>query len=134
LSCYHLIIVGERHVEQNQEAIIHNIQSLYPFIKTHLIDRHQNVIDLTASELYSNGDLDFFQRDLHLIHKATLNISFGIGGPLHILKGFGRTSWFFIGDNNSWPVLNEYKQIDDGDRFYRDIHTLMNDFELGYMS
>lgn len=105
-----ILILGERHVEQNKEAITHNITSLYNMMI--LMKNNNNVIDLTHNDLYSGNTVYDFEKDIFLINNARLNIGFGYGGPLNICEAFSKNNYFYI-DKLQHPVLDSYKNINN---------------------
>ena len=118
---YNIIILGEKHVEQNKEAIIHSITSLYDIMI--LMKNNNNVIDLTYNDLYSGNNIYDFEKDLFLINNAKLNIGFGYGGPLNICQAFSKNNIFYI-DQLKHEILDYYKNINNN--VYDDIELFIN--------
>lgn len=124
-----IIILGERHIEQNKEAIIHNITSMYDNMM--LMKKNNNVIDLTHNDLYSGNNIYDFEKDIFLINNAKLNIGFGYGGPLNICQAFSKNNYFYI-DKLKHEILDYYKLLNnnvcnDIDIFINNItHTITN--------
>ena len=129
LSKYQVVILGEREIENNVESRIHNIRSIYkPLIES--LGR-ERVLDLTENQLYSNGNIEILERDIQIMNKADLNLFFGIGGPLNILKAIGGKSWFYWSPKlyQSINVVRQYGAIQDGDRFFHTIEELLLELE-----
>lgn len=119
---YTIIILGEKHVEQNIEAITHNITSLYEIMM--LMKTNNNVIDLTYHSLYSGNNVYDFEKDLFLINNAKLNVGFGYGGPLNICQAFSKNNCFYI-DKLQHKIVNYYKNINNN--VYDDIHKFIEE-------
>ena len=82
-SKYKILLLGEKYVEQNYEAKVHNIISIYNNLL--LLKNNNELIDLTYDKLYSGNEYNDFEKDLFIINNAKYNIGFGYGGPLNIL-------------------------------------------------
>jgi len=125
LSTFHsfipIVLVGDKVIEKNIEAIIHKIESIYSRLLTTLPATNK-IIDLTEESLYSANTVEGFQRDLSLIHNATSNISFGWGGNCQLIKAVANSSCHFV---SSWrhSMLDMYKEIKDGDQFFNTIES-----------
>lgn len=113
---YKILILGERIIEQNVEAKIHNIISLYDIMI--LMKNNNFIIDLTYDELYSGNDYDNFEKDCHIINNAICNIGFGYGGPLNLCMSFSKNNLFYI-DELKHECLNNYNKITN--QLYSDI-------------
>jgi hypothetical protein len=122
---YNIIILGEKYVEQNKEAIKHNIVSLYNILM--LMKNNNNIIDLTYDMLYSGNNIIDFEKDLFLINNAQLNVGFGYGGPLNICQAFSKNNAFYI-DKLKHQVLNDYKKINNN--VYDDINLFFANLNL----
>ena len=107
---YNIIILGEKYIEQNKEAVIHNIITLYDIMM--LMKKNNNIIDLTYDMLYSGNNIIDFEKDLFLINNAKLNVGFGYGGPLNICQAFSKNNAFYI-DELKHTVLDDYKIINN---------------------
>lgn len=123
-SKFKIILLGERNVEQNLEAVTHNMKSLYECL---ILLKHNNiVIDLTYDTLYSGNDYDDFEKDLCMINYGKYNIGFGFGGPLNISMAFSKNNIFYI-DDLSHPCLNTYITINN--HIYRNFEEFTNFIE-----
>jgi hypothetical protein len=109
-SKYKILILGERKIEQNKEAILHKIISIYD--KILLLKNNNEVIDLTYEELYSCNNYSDFEQDLYIINNAKLNIGFGYGGPLTICQAFSHNNLFYINKLNH-ECLKTYKKLNN---------------------
>jgi len=125
LSTFHssipIVLVGDKVIEQNKEAIIHKIESIYIRLLTSLPATNK-IIDLTEESLYSANTVEGFQRDLSLIHNATCNISFGWGGNCQLIKAVAQASLQFVSTWRS-TILDMYNGIKDGDQFFNTIES-----------
>lgn len=83
---YTILIMGEREIEDNIETRIHKIVSLYPYLMQ--LQKKNKVIDLTCHQLCSGNDILLFEKDIHIIHHAKMNILIGLGGPLGLTYSF----------------------------------------------
>lgn len=91
-----IVLMGERVVEECYEQRVLGIISLYPLLMR--LKERCHVVDLTKEVLYSgNPDYDDFVRDLDVIHRADLNVTFGIGGPLNICQSVSQRNLAFVG-------------------------------------
>ena len=124
-TSYDIIILGEKYVEQNKEAVIHNITSLYDILL--LMKNNNNIIDLTHNMLYSGNNIIDFEKDLFLINNTKLNVGFGYGGPLNICQAFSKNNAFYI-DKLQHVVLNDYKRINNN--VYDDIQLFIDKLNL----
>lgn len=109
-----IIILGEKHIEQNLETIIHKTISLYEQLL--LLKNNNNIIDLSHDVLTSgNSDFNSFLNDIEIINKAVCNITFGIGGPFNICMAFSKNVVAFLPFFQNWPNRYNYpyKIIDD---------------------
>jgi len=116
-----IVLLGDKVIEKNKEATIHNIQTIYPQLMK-LLSANNKILDLTEDSLYSSNSVEGFQRDLSIIHNAVSNISIGWGGNCQIIKAVAKTSLHFVSTWNS-PILEAYKGIKDGDQFFDKIDT-----------
>jgi hypothetical protein len=99
-----IIIMGERTVEDCFEARVLSITSLYKSLN--ILRKHNHVIDLTKEILYSgNPNYDDFVYDLNIIHKAELNVTFGIGGPFGLCHAFAKNNLSYIGTTHEYDHL-----------------------------
>jgi hypothetical protein len=105
---YKILILGERNVEQNIEAKIHNIISLYNILI--LMKNNNEIIDLTYDELYSGNEYNDFEKDCNIINNAICNIGFGYGGSLNICMAFSKTNIFYI-DELKHDCLDTYNRL-----------------------
>ena len=125
LSTFHssipIVLVGDKVIEQNKEAIIYKIESIYSRLLTSL-PATTKIIDVTEESLYSANTVEGFQRDLSLIHNAVCNISFGWGGNCQLIKAVGQASCHFVSTWRS-TILDMYKGIKDGDQFFNTIEA-----------
>jgi hypothetical protein len=125
LSTFHsslpIVLVGDKVIEKNKEAITNKIESIYSRLLTSL-PAVNKIIDLTEESLYSANTVDGFQRDLSLIYNATCNISFGWGGNCQLIKAVANSSCHFVSTWRS-DILDMYKGIHDGDQFFDTIES-----------
>lgn len=99
-----LILLGERTIEESAEQKGLDIISLYSELC--LLVSNNHVLDLTKPELCSgNPDYEDFERDMNIIHFATLNISFGIGGNTNLCHAFSLNNVTFWGPCNVFKFL-----------------------------
>jgi hypothetical protein len=105
-----ILLLGERTIGQNFETILHGTTHLYDILL--LLKNNNCVIDLTHDVLTcGNPDFNVFLSDIQLIHNASCNITFGIGGPLSICKAFSKNNISFIPFYNSCPGKNIIDQM-----------------------
>lgn len=110
VSSKKILLLGERTIGQNFETITHSVIHLYDFLV--LLKNNNCVIDLTHNVLTcGNPDFNVFLSDIQLIHNASCNITFGIGGPLSICKAFSKNNISFIPFYNSCPGKNVIDQM-----------------------
>ena len=95
-SKYNIILFGEKEPENNYENIVHGVQSIYSTLIK--LKNKNNVIDLTSDIISSSNDINNFENDLHIINKASLNVTFGHGGPFCICNSFSDNNLCYIGD------------------------------------
>lgn len=105
---YNILILGERFVEQNREAIGCNIITIYPELMK--LAKNNNVFDLTYETLYSSNEIINFEKDMFLINNAKTNVTFGEGGPLVICQAFSKSNICYIGALQS-ACLNIFSQV-----------------------
>jgi len=131
-----IILVGERNIEINSEAVSLEIISLYNELV--LLKNNNNVIDLTYDVLYSGqSDFNSFLHDVELINKADCNIVFGIGGPLHLAQCFSKKNIIYVSDeinnNQNWTLIfNSYNIINKN--LYKNIHSFINKINIEFSS
>lgn len=121
-----ILILGERELENNIEVNIHKIVSIYNNLL--LLKKNNNVIDLSKDNLCSgNFDFNDFMKDIALINKAYLNITFGIGGPFNLCQSFSKNSLCYISNFNDPKFMiyfDYYNKINNN--MYRDIESFVN--------
>ena len=121
-----ILILGERELENNIEVNIHKIVSIYNNLL--LLKKNNNVIDLSKDNLCSgNFDFNDFIKDIALINKAYLNITFGIGGPFNLCQSFSKNSLCYISNFNDPKFMiyfDYYNKINNN--MYRDIESFVN--------
>jgi hypothetical protein len=120
-SKYKILLLGEKNVEQNAEAKIHNIISLYDDLL--LLKNNNDLIDLTYDMLYSSNDYNDFEKDIHIINNAIYNIGFGYGGPLNISMAFSLNNIFYV-DKLEHKCLDTYQKINKN--IFRNIDEFIN--------
>jgi hypothetical protein len=121
---YDIVLFGEKTVEQNKEVKIHNIISIYNILSK--LKNNNNVIDLTRDGLYSDNNIDDFEKDLFIINQASLNIIIGWGGPLNISLAFCENVKVYINQLqhslfNNPPINNNI--------FFRDINNFIDNIK-----
>ena len=84
---YKVIILGERRMVETDESNYHGIKTIYNELL--LLKRNNNVIDLSKEEIYNNLNYDDFLKDVSMIHHASYNIHFGLGGQFVSSLVFG---------------------------------------------
>jgi hypothetical protein len=104
-----IILMGERVVEECHEQKILNIITIYKELLQ--LSNHNHVIDLTKNELFSgNPDFSDFINDIHMIHNAKLNITFGVGGNTNICHAFALNNLSFVGPISEFSnIISQYK-------------------------
>ena len=73
-----IVLLGERNLGTNKEALHNNIFTIYKDLKSLPID----YIDLTKEVLLDFPDINNLQQDLNIMKNAVLNINFGVSGTV----------------------------------------------------
>ena len=73
--------------------------------------------------MYSDNDIESFEKDIFIINKASLNIIFGWGGPLTIAISFSENNIVYI-DNLEHEIFNSYPQTNQI-IFYRNLSSFL---------
>ena len=78
-----------------------------------ILSKQNNVVDLTKEFLYSgNPDYDDFEYQLNLINHASLNVTFGIGGPLVICQAYSTNNLSYVGQLNGYRwIYDNFKNV-----------------------
>lgn len=119
---YEIFLMGEKDIEQNYEAKILHIQSIYKVLS--LTTKNNNVLDLTSNMICSSNSIFNFDNDLHIIHNAQCNITFGEGGNFVMCNSFSDNNICYIGIENyqgCMPKQYEDISIRDLDNFLTEI-------------
>jgi len=110
-----ILLLGERSVGKNLETRTHGTTHLYDVLL--LLKNNNCVIDLTHDVLTcGNPDFNIFLHDVQLVHNASCNITFGIGGPFNICKSFSKNNISFIPFYDSCPckhIIDQMNIIDN---------------------
>jgi hypothetical protein len=94
--CKHpIVLLGEKAASRNYESAVLDIDCLYPLMVR--LGKHNSVLDLTVAEIGNTPDLALFRRDVRVIHNATTNVGYGVGGNMILAAVFGRGLEFFPG-------------------------------------
>lgn len=121
-----IVLLGERVIEQNIEAKLFNVTSLYPELIRYLPAKN-NVIDLTEKMLYSgNSTNKGFLRDIAIINGADCNICIGIGGNMCISKCFSQRLVCWPGETKNDTVKAFKKISGDNDKFFSSISLFLS--------
>ncbi len=89
-SKYKIIIMGERTFPHTEEVDIHGITTVYNELLE--LKNHNNIIDNSIENIYSNLDYNNYKNDIKLIQNAKYNICFGLGGQLCTSIIFGKST------------------------------------------
>lgn len=88
--------MGEKNMEDCIETRFLGIISLYKEMME--LSANNHVIDRTKEFLISgNPDFEDFIKEVSLISKAELNVTFGNGGPLSMCQAFSRNNLCYVG-------------------------------------
>ena len=121
-SKFKIILMGEKEIEQNKEAIALKIKSVYNILLK--LKNNNDVMDLTSNMLCSSNSIYNFENEMHIINKASYNITFGEGGNFVICNSFCENNICYIGlDNytNHMPFQYENISLRDLDIFLNEI-------------
>jgi DNA-binding MurR/RpiR family transcriptional regulator len=96
--------MGERIFPHTEEVDIHGITTVY----NELIElkNHNDIIDSSIENIYSNLDYDNYKKDIKLIQNAKYNICFGLGGQLCTSTIFGKSTIVYCKVNDSLNTNN----------------------------
>lgn len=127
-SKYKIIILGERIISLNQEAMIHNIDCIYNELI--VLKNNNDLIDMTESELCNIPNNEIFARDTRIIHNAESNLGLGFGGNFVIATALSKSFDFFVGKLSHGYLTSitklknkNYNLYDDVDKFIQCIAT-----------
>jgi hypothetical protein len=121
-TSYKIIIIGERDISnQVKEKDIHKITTIYDYLLPLKINN--DVIDLSEDELIVKPDIKKFERDLHLIHYADMNVGFGWGGNFSMTWSVSEKFCYFI-DFLQHPIFDFFEKIEKG-FLYRDFDKFL---------
>jgi hypothetical protein len=103
-SKYKIIIMGERIFPHTEEVDVHGITTVY----NELIElkNHNDIIDNSIENIYSNLDYDNYKKDIKLIQNAKYNICFGLGGQLCTSTIFGKSTIVYCKVNQTLNTHN----------------------------
>lgn len=119
-SKYKIILMGERYIEQNYEAILLNMQSVYNILIN--LNKNNEILDLTSDLISSSNDINNFNNELHIIHNAHYNITFGEGGNMVICHAFCDNNLSYLGIEAFQDLIcNEYEK-----KSFRDLNVFLD--------
>ena len=121
-----IILMGERDIEDSFETKYFGFQSVYKLYLN--LFTNNNVIDLTSNSLGSSNTIENFEKELHIINKAKLNITFGEGGNFVICNSFSKNNICYIGLSNcvgAMPIQYEKLGTRDLNFFLSEIIRLV---------
>lgn len=119
---YKIIIAGEKEAEKNYENNILNVQTIYNLLEN--LKQENDVIDITSNMISSNNDINNFENELHIINKASANITFGHGGSYVMCNSFCDKNFCFIGNIKNY-MPPEYEKIS-----YRNLDIFLNELDI----
>ncbi len=104
---YKIIILGERIFPHTEEVEWHGITTVYDELLS--LKNHNNIIDKSIKDIYSNLDYDNYKNDIKLIQNAKYNICFGLGGQLCTSAIFGKSTIVYC-KINDFLNTNNFKK------------------------
>ena len=104
---YKIIILGERIFPHTEEVEWHGITTVYDELLS--LKNHNNIIDKSIENIYSNLDYDNYKNDIKLIQNAKYNICFGLGGQLCTSAIFGKSTIVYC-KINDFLNTNNFKK------------------------